>query len=136
MKKSRSFCLVCAAMFSVASMSAEVALKSIGDKDGKLEIVMEDREAGDNVMVTSAKLINDGKEVCAVMMMCKLDDGVGTYTLTFPMQKAFVSPAVAMTINGEESVTCIDGKTAGIVIEAEVCDEEISVGRCPFGCED
>lgn len=136
MKNLRNCCLVCAAMFSVTSMSAEVALKSIGEKDGKLEIVMEDREAGDNVMVTSAKLINDGKEVYAVMMMCGLADGVGTYTLTFPMQKAFVSPAVAMTINGEESFTSIEGKTAGIVPEVEVCDEEISADRCPCGCED
>lgn len=136
MKNLRNCCLVCATMFSVASMSAEVALKSIGEKDGKIEIVMEDREAGDNVMVTSAKLINDGKEVYALMMMCGLADGVGTYTLTFPMQKAFVSPAVAMTINGEESLTDIEGKTDGIITEAQVSESEITDGRCPCGCED
>lgn len=97
--------LMAFAFASVCCANAEVVFKSAQEKNGKLEVVMEDDAAGDNVIVTSAKLVNGSKDVFASMMMCGLQDGVATFTLTFPMQKSFDSPKVVLKINDEESVT-------------------------------
>lgn len=113
--------------------AAKVEFKSIENKGDKIEIVMEDREAGDNVMVTSAKLINDGRDIFANMMMCGLSNGVGTYTLTFPMQDSFINPEIAMVINGEESLVDIASDTKDF-IKGESVEENMC--RCACGCED
>ena len=117
-----------AALVSLTA-AAEVTFKSIGSKDGKMEVVMEDAAAGDNVMVTSAKLINDGREVYATMMMCGLQNGVASYTLTFPMQKSFVNPQIALVVNGNENVTDITSGVEGFLPEVE---EDV----CTCGCQD
>lgn len=113
--------------------AAKVEFKSIENKGDKIEIVMEDREAGDNVMVTSAKLINDGRDIFATMMMCGLSNGVGTYTLTFPMQDSFINPEIAMVINGEESLVDIASDTKDFI---KGDSEEENICRCACGCED
>lgn len=112
---------------------AKVEFKSIENKGDKIEIVMEDREAGDNVMVTSAKLINDGRDIFATMMMCGLSNGVGTYTLTFPMQDSFINPEIVMVINGEETLVDIASDTKDFIKGGS---EEENMCRCACGCED
>lgn len=112
---------------------AKVEFKSIENKGDKIEIVMEDREAGDNVMVTSAKLINDGRDIFATMMMCGLSNGVGTYTLTFPMQASFINPEIVMVINGEETQVDIASDTKDFIKGGS---EEENMCRCACGCED
>lgn len=112
---------------------AKVEFKSIENKGDKIEIVMEDREAGDNVMVTSAKLINDGRDIFATMMMCGLSNGVGTYTFTFPMQDSFINPEIVMVINGEETLVDIASDTKDFIKDGS---EEENMCRCACGCED
>lgn len=120
--------------FLTSGVYAEVGLKSIVEKDGALEVVMEDPVAGDNVMVTSAILVNGGKNVYATMLVCGLSDGVGTYTLTFPMQKSFVSPGVRMVINGEESFTDISVEASGIAGCSAESEDSSEESGCSCGC--
>ena len=95
---------------------------------------MEDREAGDNVMVTSAKLINDGRDIFATMMMCGLSNGVGTYTLTFPMQDSFINPEIVMVINGEETLVDIASDTKDFIKDgSEICADALADVRTDHG---
>lgn len=84
---------------------AEVEFKSLEITDNSTVIELEDAQAGDAVMVTSAKLINGDKVVAAKMMMCGLTDGVASFKLTFPYQEEFDNAQVVLVINDEE-VTC------------------------------
>lgn len=127
------FCFFWIFSLMAGTAVAKVEFKSIENKGDKIEIVMEDREAGDNVMVTSAKLINDGRDIFATMMMCGLSNGVGTYTLTFPMQDSFINPEIVMVINGEETLVDIASDTKDFIKGGS---EEENMCRCACGCED
>ncbi len=98
MKKILALAFVCLCYFS---SSAEIEYRHI-DNIGATNIVLTDKESPENVVVSDAVLVNNGKKYSAKDISCDIKDGVATYKLKFSRLTVFKDCKVILTVNGKK----------------------------------